>query len=65
MTFMEWFREIMGKQNVAIFSADRKKFQGKKPNIISRTFGSKQEPGKINTFNVGPTVGPSNPGGTS
>jgi hypothetical protein len=57
-----WIRKIMGKENVAIFSADRKQVQGKKPNIIGRTFGSKKQPGKINTFTVGPTIGPQNPG---
>lgn len=53
----------MDKQQVAIFSADRRETQGKQTNVIGKTFGSKNQAGKINTFVVGPTVGPQNPSG--
>jgi hypothetical protein len=55
-------RNFMAKQKVAIWSADRKTTQGKQPNIISKTFGSAKQTGKTNTFSVGPTIGPQNPG---
>lgn len=55
-------RHFMSKQKVAIWSADRKTVQGKQPNIISKTFGSAKQTGKTNTFSVGPTIGPQNPG---
>lgn len=56
--------KIMSKQQVAIFSADRKATQGKQPNIIGRTFSSKPQAGKVNTYTVGPNIGPQNPSGT-
>jgi hypothetical protein len=58
-------RGMMNKQEVAIFSADRKKLQGKQTNVTQQPFKSKRQAGAINTHRVGPTLGPSNPRGVN
>jgi hypothetical protein len=56
-------RDMVNKQEVAIFSADRKKLQGKQTNVTQRPFKSRKQAGVVNTHRVGATLGPSNPQG--
>lgn len=56
-------KDMLNKQQVAIFSADRKRVSGKLTNVTQLPFASKAEKGKVNTHFVGATLGPSNPKG--